>query len=119
MASASTRPNITTKRPIRIATEGALLGALRQRGIPETLALISDEAGQFDVLTHGLGFVHAERLVHKLIPLNEQHREDQQAIRAQVWDFYADLKKYKQTPLAEKKAELNLHHRQDAYTAAL
>ena len=99
--------NITTKRPIRIATEGALLGALRQRGIPETLALISDEAGQFDVLTHGLGFVHAERLIHKLIPLNEQHREDQQAIRAQVWDFYADLKKYKQTPLAEKKAELD------------
>ena len=111
--------NITTKRPIRIATEGALLGALRQRGIPETLALISDEAGQFDVLTHGLGFVHAERLIHKLIPLNEQHREDQQAIRAQVWDFYADLKKYKQTPLVEKKAELNIHHRQDAYTAAL
>ena len=99
--------NFTTKRPIRIATEGALLGALRQRGIPETLALISDEAGQFDVLTHGLGFVHAERLIHKLIPLNEQHREDQQAIRAQVWDFYADLKKYKQTPLAEKKAELD------------
>jgi hypothetical protein len=36
-----------------------------------------------------------------------------------VWDFYADLKKYKQAPSAEKKAELNIHHRQDAYTAAL
>lgn len=46
--------NFTTKRHIRIATEGALLGALRQRGIPETLALISDDAGQFDVLTQGL-----------------------------------------------------------------
>src|SRR5437763_14891796 len=34
--------NITTKRPIRIATEGALLGALRQTGNPETLVLISD-----------------------------------------------------------------------------
>ena len=36
-----------------------------------------------------------QRLIHKLIPLNERHREDQQAIRAQVWDFYADLKKYR------------------------
>lgn len=99
--------NFTTKRPIRIATEGALLGALRQGGIPETLALISDDAGQFEVLTHGLCWVHAERLIHQLIPLNEQHREDQQAIRAQIWDFYADLKKYKQAPSAEKKAELD------------
>ena len=94
-------------------------GALHQRGIPETLAIVSDDAGQFDVLTHGLCWVHAERLIHKLIPLNEQHREDQQAIRAQIWDFYADLKKYQQAPSAEKKAELNIHHRQDAYTAAL
>src|ERR671915_1469134 len=99
--------NITTKRHIRIATEGALLGALRQRGIPETLAFISDDAGQFNVLTHGLCWVHAERLIHQLIPLNEQQREDQQAIRAQVWDFYADLKKYQPAPSAEKKAELD------------
>lgn len=99
--------NFTTKRPIRIATEGALLGALGQRGIPETLAIISDDAGQFDVLTHGLCWVHAERLIHQLIPLNEQHREDPQAIRAQVWDFYAELKNYKQAPLAEKKAGLD------------
>jgi hypothetical protein len=99
--------NLTNKRPIRIATEGALVGALRQGDLTETLAIISDDAGQFDVLTHGLCWVHAERLIHQLIPLNERHREDQQAIRAQVWDFYADLKKYKQAPSVEKKAELD------------
>jgi hypothetical protein len=99
--------NITNKRHIRIATEGALLGVLRQEGLLETLAIISDEAGQFNVLTHGLCWIHAERLICKLIPLNEQHREDQQAIRAQVWDFYAHLKKYKEAPAAEKKAELD------------
>jgi Transposase IS66 family len=99
--------NLTTKRHIRLATEGALLGALRQGDLAETLAIISDDAGQFDVLTHGLCWVHAERLIHQLIPLNEPHREDQQAIRAQVWDFYADLKKYKQAPSAKKKAELD------------
>jgi hypothetical protein len=50
--------------------------------------------------------MHAERLIHKLIPLNEYHREDQQALRAQIWDFYAELKKYKETPSEQKKVEL-------------
>src|SRR5919198_659971 len=99
--------NITPKPHIRIATEGALLGALRQGGLLETLVIVSDDAGQFNVLTHGLCWVHAERLIHQLIPLNEQHREDQPAIRAQIWDFYADLKNYQQAPSAEKKAELD------------
>ncbi|MGC1953598.1 MAG: transposase, partial [Gammaproteobacteria bacterium] len=72
----------------------------------EGLAVISDEAGQFDVLTHGLCWVHAERRVHKLIPLNEQHREDQQAIRAQIWDFYAELKRYRKAPSEAVKAKL-------------
>jgi hypothetical protein len=79
--------HITTRRPIRIATEGALLGALRQGGLLETLVIVSDDAGQFNVLPHGLCWVHAERLIHQLIPLNEPYRENQQAIRAQVWDF--------------------------------
>jgi hypothetical protein len=99
--------NIITKRPIRMATEGALLGALRQGGLLETLLSVSDDAAQFNGLTQGLCGVHAERLIHQLIPLNEQHREDQQAIRAQVWAFYADLKKYQQAPSVEKKAELD------------
>jgi hypothetical protein len=79
--------SFTTKRPIRIATEGALLGTLRQRGIPEALAIVSDDAGQLNVLTQGLCWVRAERLIHQLILLNEHYREDQQAIRAQIWDF--------------------------------
>ncbi len=67
---------------------------------------VSDDAGQFNVLTHGLCWVHAERLIHRLIPLNEHHREDQQSIRGQIWDFYAELKEYKQAPSEEKKGEL-------------
>jgi hypothetical protein len=63
------------------------LGTLRQRGIPEALAIVSDDAGQLNVLTQGLCWVRAERLIHQLILLNEHYREDQQAIRAQIWDF--------------------------------
>lgn len=90
----------------RIATEGALLGSLKGLHIAENLAIISDDAGQFNVLTHGLCWVHAERLVHKMLPLNDQHRMDIARVRGQIWDLYADLKSYKARPTEERKDEL-------------
>ncbi len=89
-----------------IATEGALLGCLKRRGIAQDLAIISDDAGQFNVLVHGLCWVHAERLVHKLLPLNDLHREDIARVRAEIWSFYADLKEYKLHPTSQRKCEL-------------
>ena len=100
------RLGISRDRHRRIATEGALLGSLVARGLSPELAIISDDAGQFNVLLHGLCWVHAERLVHKLIPLNEAHRQDMASVREQIWSFYADLKAYKKTPTAESKEAL-------------
>ena len=99
------------ERHRRIATEGALLGTLEQRGLSE-LAIISDDAGQFDVLTHGLCWVHTERLIHTLLPLNEDHRQDIAKVRSQVWQLYAELKTYKQRPT--KKVKRTLTKRFDA-----
>jgi hypothetical protein len=48
---------MSTPRYRRIATEGALLGSLKGLHIAENLAIISDDAGQFNVLTHGLCWV--------------------------------------------------------------
>ncbi|SRR5260370_30642377 len=73
---------------------------------PPDLAIISDDAGQFNVMIHGLCWVHAERLVHKLLPLNDQHREDIARVRGEIWSLYADLKDYKQHPTAKRKREL-------------
>lgn len=70
------------------------------------MAIISDDAGQFNVLTHGLCWVHAERLIHKMLPLNDQHRADIAKVRSQVWDLYADLKSYKLAPAEELKPQL-------------
>ena len=89
-----------------IATEGALLGSLKRRGVAQDLAIISDDAGQFNVLIHGLCWVHAERLVHKLLPLNDQHREDIARVRSDIWSLYADLKCYKRRPTLKRKREL-------------
>ena len=70
------------------------------------LAIVSDDAGQFNVLIHGLCWVHTERLIHKLLPLNEAHREDIAQVRAQIWAYYADLKDYKNHPDEDKKISL-------------
>ena len=98
--------NITKTEAIRIATEAALLGSILEHGINPDLAVISDDAGQFNVLLHGLCWVHAERTIHKLVGFSDEHREAQEAIRGQIWDFYKALKSYRKTPSLDKKAEL-------------
>jgi hypothetical protein len=90
----------------QIATEGALLGELAARGLHERLAIVSDDAGQFKVLRHALCWIHAERLIHTLLPLNEDHREDIATVRGQLWELYADLKKYKRRPNKQAKRAL-------------
>jgi hypothetical protein len=106
------RLGLHTPRHRRIATEGALLGVLAERGLSERLAIISDDAGQFKVLCHGLCWIHAERLIHTMLPLNEDHREDIAQVRGELWELYADLKAYKQKP--RKKSKRALEQRFDA-----
>ena len=89
---------IVQERHRRIATEGALLGGLLAKGLSRDLVIVSDGAGQFAILLHALCWVHAERLIHKLIPLNETQRQDQQRVRDELWTLYADLKAYQRAP---------------------
>lgn len=103
---------IELQRHRQIATEGALLGELAERGLQQRLAIVSDDAGQFKVLRHGLCWIHAERLIHTLLPLNEDHREDIAKVRSELWVLYADLKGYKRRP--NKKAKRALERRFDA-----
>jgi hypothetical protein len=89
---------VDAERHCRIATEGALLGGLIEKGFSLDLAIVSDGAGQFAILLHALCWVHAERLVHKLIPLNDAHRLAQDQVRDEIWGLYADLKAYQINP---------------------
>ena len=54
---------------IRIVTEGALIGSLIEHGFNTDMVIVSDDAGQFNVLIHALCWIHAERLINKLIRL--------------------------------------------------
>jgi len=47
-----------TPDPVLIATEGALWGSIKAHGLLADTVIISDDAGQFDVGTHALCWVH-------------------------------------------------------------
>src|SRR5215203_3983161 len=92
--------------PVRIATEGALWGAIKAHGfLPETV-IVSDDAGQFLVGRHALCWVHTERLGHKLDTFTDHQRRAQQYQRTLIWWFYRDLKAYKRDPTPRRRTEL-------------
>ena len=92
--------------PVPIATEGALWGSVKAHGLLKDTVIVSDDAGQFDVGRHGLCWVHAERLVHKLDTFTDQHRAAQQRVRSLIWWFYRDLKAYRRDPTPGRRAAL-------------
>ncbi len=99
------RLGVHLQRHRRIATEGALLGTLAARGLTN-LVVVSDDPGQFNVLLHGLCWIHTERLIHQMLPLNEDHRQDIECVRDQLWRLYADLKAYKLKPNKRQRHRL-------------
>jgi len=94
--------------PVTIATEGALWGAIIDHGFLKNTVIVSDDAGQFNVGTHALCWVHAERLVHKLDAFTEAARAAKDKVRSLIWWFYADLKAYCAAPNPRRKAELKV-----------
>jgi hypothetical protein len=92
--------------PPRLATEGALWGAIRAHGLLTDTVVLSDDAGQFEVARHALCWVHAERLVHKLDTFCDLHRKAQNHVRSLIWRFYRDLHAYKRQPSRRRKAQL-------------
>lgn len=97
---------ITDKRHVRIATEGALLGSLIAHGVSPELAIVSDGAAQFHVLVHASCWVHAERPLARLLPINEEHRAAIERVQQQIWELYQDLKAYQQQPDSAQKPAL-------------
>ena len=90
---------------VKTATEGALLGAVLASGVSPELGIISDGAGQFRLLCHGLCWVHAERLINKLIPFTEAQRLAIETVQDQIWSLYQDLKAYKNLTAHQQQQE--------------
>lgn len=97
---------ITDPRPVRIATEGALLGAVMASGINPEIVIVSDDAGQFNVLTHALCWIHAERGIHQLLGFNPAQRAALAWARDEIWSIYQALKSYQEQPRGEARAAI-------------
>ena len=95
-----------TPDPVRIATEGALWGAIQRHGLLPDTVIVSDGAGQFRVGTHALCWVHAERLVHALIPTTTAQAKAIAVTRTLIWWFYADLKAWVRAPRPKRARAL-------------
>ena len=89
---------IACERHVRLATEGALLGSLTDHGVAPDLVVLSDGARQYAVLRHAACWVHADRLLARMVPFSEEHRIAIKIMREQVWELYQDLKTYRQRP---------------------
>ncbi len=98
---------IIKDRHVQIATEGVLIGSIIEHGISNHLVIVSDDAGQFNVLLHALCWIHANRAIDKIIPFTDQAKKDLDTVKDQVWQLYDGLKAYKENPNPVDKNRLS------------
>ena len=78
-----------------------LYGSLIHHDFDLHMVTFSDGARQFDVFDHAQCWLHAERPLDKVIPVNEQQANAQYWCLNWFWDIYRDLKAFKATPSEE------------------
>ena len=97
---------ITGKRRQQV-NEGMIYGSLIQHGAGH-LTTFSDGARQFDVFQHSQCWIHAERGLAKVHPVNDQQAMIQKWLRTWFWAIYGDLKDFKANPDEEKALKIQL-----------
>ncbi len=114
---------ILTPKAKRLVSEAALLGGLMEKGVSEELRLLSDGARQFNVLLHGLCWVHGERALRRLSGETWEQRQNIEQMQQLLWEYYRQLQNYSEKPTTQSKTELQrgfdqvfgrcyLHHEQ-------
>ena len=98
--------DIRKKHHKRIVTEAALIGSLIDHGWNPDLAIVSDDAGQFNVLLHALCWVHSERAIEVLVGYTDRQRKLIESVKNDIWRLYRQLKKYRHDPDKNTRADL-------------
>ena len=99
---------IVGELPARVASEGALWGAITEGGRIAGTVVLSDDAGQFNVGdAHALCWIHAERLVRKVEGFSESQRSKVSAVRDDIWEHYRELEAYRQAPCGARAEALS------------
>lgn len=102
-----TGSGITAEYAIRTIIEGGLIGSIMEHGINKDMAIISDDAGQFNVLLHGLCWVHAERNIQKVHCFTPEQEALLGSKLKDFWKLYMALKCYKENIASISKEEIN------------
>ncbi|MHC2357817.1 hypothetical protein ACVMB3_007340 [Sinorhizobium meliloti] len=79
--------DILDRELLRPLGEAAIWGAIRHHGLLGRTVIVSDDAGQFRVANHALCWVHAERLLQKLMPATPKQERLVTTTRDLVWRF--------------------------------
>lgn len=89
-------------------TEAAVWGSVMMHGLYIDQPFISDDAGQFKLFgfAHGLCWLHAERQVARLVPLNRRQRAALEQARDAIWHYYQALKRFRAAPSEAAAARL-------------
>ena len=94
---------ITNTHYRRLIVEAGLIGSILSHGFPIDMVILSDDAGQFNVLIHALCWIHAERGIKALTMSNEIQIKAVEWARNEVWEIYKALQDYKNSPKEEEK----------------
>jgi hypothetical protein len=97
---------ILTPKAKRLISEAALLGGLMEKGVSDQLRILSDGARQFNVLVHGLCWVHAERALRRLSGETVEQRQNIESMQQLLWEYYRQLQNYSEKPTTQSKTEL-------------
>lgn len=90
----------------RLVIESALIGSILSHGFPIDMVILSDDAGQFNVLTHALCWIHAERGIKSLAMSNELQIKAVEWARNEIWEIYKVLREYKDNPNEKEKSSI-------------
>ncbi len=91
------------KRYVQMLTEGTLLGSIKEHGFMDDITILSDDAGQFNILLHALCWIHAERAITRLIPSCDLQKDAMEQVLDKFWKIYRRLKRYKINPTKKRK----------------
>lgn len=89
-------------------TEAAVWGSVMMHDLYIDQPFLSDDAGQFKLFgyAHGLCWLHAERHVARLVPMNPRERSALEQARDSIWHYYQKLKRYRERPSDQAASRL-------------
>jgi hypothetical protein len=98
---------ITSIRGVKLLTEAALIGSAIEHGLSPNLVILSDGAGQFNLLVHALCWVHMERGIRRLPGRTARHGQQIQSVQDVLWEYYRQLRHYQDHPEPTAKQRLS------------